>query len=421
MRQSLTDIFFALLRAALDAGQGALVGQGAPADHNTPAEQFAERPPFAEPLSGDDWKQIFSLSKKQALLGVIYSAVQRLPQDLQPPKELMEKWNQIVRQIIIRNNRMNATAANITRMFAERGASTLILKGQANALLYPEPLLRQSGDIDILVEGGRRHVLNLLREMNVMDGVDISEVSNLHVHLDSGRFSGVAGAVSSGATQNVIPASEPGSLFPGITIEVHFAPSYNNSPITTRALCEFCAQQTSAPGAVQHSVEGFNCPPATFALTMQLSHLLRHFYGEGIGLRQLADYYLLLTHSTQADRDLVRANLRKMGLYHIAGAVMHVLARIFELPETLMLCKPDQRRGEQLFENILAGGNFGHYSREQKLPVFNRWLADRLRPLRRLTFDIPEAVWHEYRYVGNFIRYMPKRIKHRKISVRKVK
>lgn len=404
MRQSLTDIFFALLRAALGAGQGALAGQGAPADHNAPAEQFAgrfaERPPFVEPLSGDDWKQIFSLSKKQALLGVIYGGIKRLPAELQPPADLMQQWTLVARRIMATNNRMNATAASITRMFAERGRKTVILKGQANALLYPDPYLRQAGDIDILVEGGRKSVLKLLREMGLMEGVSIDEISNLHIHLDSGKFAA--------------------PITPGITVEIHFDPSYNNSPFTTRAMCRFLEQENSKPGAVKLSEQGFSVPPVTFALVMQLSHLLRHFYGEGIGLRQLADYSLLLRNSTEQERALVRANLRKVGLYHMAGAVMYVMGSIFHVPESQMLCSPDARRGRQLMENVMEGGNFGKYSEVQNLPVFRRWLNDRMRPFRRFAFDIPEALWHEWRYVVNFTRYIPKRIKYRKISVRKV-
>lgn len=422
MQQSIIDIFFALLRYSLE-------------DVSSRGE--ARDLPITEPLSDDDWKRIFAISKKQALIGVIYSAVQRLPQDLQPPKELMDKWNQIVRQIIIRNTRMNATAAQLTQMFEEKGRKTVILKGQANALLYPEPLLRQAGDIDILVEGGRSSVLKLLKEMGVMEDVGIDEISNLHVHLNSNKFSSLplrgeaapsqnvipapSQNVIPASSQNVIPGSDPGPpTRKGVSVEIHFAPTYNNSPFTTRTMCEFLAQQTSKPGAVKLSDEGFNCPPMTFALVMQLSHLLRHFYDEGIGLRQLVDYHQLLVHSTAEDRALVRDNLRKTGLYHIAQAVMWVMEQIFALPREQMLCAPDARRGRQLMENVMEGGNFGKYSGAGDLPVFRRWLNDRMRPFKRLGFDIPEALWHEWRYVVNFTRYIPKRIKYRKISVRKV-
>lgn len=406
MQQSLIDIFFALLRYSLE-------------DVSSRGE--ARDLPITEPLSDDDWKRIFAISKKQALIGVIYSAVQRLPQDLQPPKELMDKWNQNVRQIIIRNTRMNATAAQLTQMFEEKGRKTVILKGQANALLYPEPLLRQAGDIDILVEGGRSSVLKLLKEMGVMEDVGIDEISNLHVHLNSNKFSSLPLRGEAAPSQNVIPAPEPGPpTRKGVSVEIHFAPTYNNSPFTTRTMCEFLAQQTSKPGAVKLSDEGFNCPPMTFALVMQLSHLQRHYFGEGIGLRQLVDYHQLLVHSTAEDRALVRDNLRKTGLYHIAQAVMWVMEQIFALPREQMLCPPDETRGAILLNAILEGGNFGKYSKYNSLSAVSHWLVVRSRAFRSLKLDVRETLWSEINYALFFIKSIPTRIKSGKASLRRI-
>lgn len=393
MQQSLTEVFFALLRLSLQ-------GDAVPTSSKNKAIE-SKAFPFTEPLTAEQWEQLFVLSKKQALMGVIYRGVQRLPASLQPPQELKDKWSKVAIRIMANNSLMNGTAAKLTQIFAERGRRTVILKGQANALLYPEPLLRQAGDIDILVEGGRGSVLKLLKEMGVMEGVGIDEISNLHVHLSSTKF-------------------DESPTRKGISVEIHFVPTYNNSPFTTRAMCKFLAREISKPGAVNLSVGGFNCPPMTFALVMQLSHLSKHFYDEGIGLRQLADYHQLLIHSTEADRALVRKNLKNFGLHHIAGATMYVLSEIFKSPKDLMICEPDIRRGQQLYENILAGGNFGYYSQECKLPTTKRWLADRIRPFRRFSFNISESIWHELRYIITFMRYIPKRVKYRKISVKKV-
>ncbi|MCQ2089712.1 MAG: nucleotidyltransferase family protein [Fibrobacter sp.] len=379
MQQSIIDIFFALLRYSLD-----VVPPQASSELSSRAP--ARDLPFVEPLSDDDWKRIFAISKKQALIGVIYSAVQRLPQDLQPPKELMDKWNQNVRQIIIRNTRMNATAAQLTQMFEEKGRKTVILKGQANALLYPEPLLRQAGDIDILVQGGRSSVLKLLKEMGVMEG---AEDCIHHVHLGPKAFGKVP-------------------------VEVHYLPTFSKSPFSHRRLQTFLAKELAKPGAVTLSKDGFYVPSASYALVMQLSHIFKHYYHEGIGLRQLVDYYLLLSHSTQADRDLVASNLKYLGLNHIAGAVMWIMAKLFELPENHMLCKPDDRRGILLLEHVLEGGNFGQYSGNfvaaQPGNELKRWLMHRIRPLKLLDFDFAESFWVEADDGWGFVKKLPRRI-----------
>lgn len=151
---------------------------------------------------------------------------------------------------------------------------------------------------------------------------------------------------------------------------------------------------------------------------MQLSHLQRHYYDEGIGLRQLVDYYLLLCHSTDVDRDLVRKNLRKTGLYHVGGAVMWVMGRVFGLPESKMLCEPDEFRGMVLLEHVLEGGNFGKYSWDKELSTANYWFFKRSRVFGRLRFDVPETLWGEVRYVVITIRSITYRIKTHRISLR---
>lgn len=283
MSFALVDKFFAMLRYALGA----------------------ETSPITEPLTAEQWKVIFSLSKKQSLLGVIYSGIKRLPAELQPPADLMQQWTLIARRIMATNSLMNATPARLTQIFEERGRKTVILKGLANALLYPDPYMRQADDIDILVEGGRESVIKLLNDMGVMEGKDFFELSNLHAHVDSGKFG------------NGLPS--------GVTVEIHFAPSNNNSPFTTRSMCRFLEQESSKLGAVSLSHVGFYAPPITFALVMQLSHILRHFYDEGVGLRQIVDYHQLLRQSSENNRALVCDNLNKVGLRHIAGAVMWVM------------------------------------------------------------------------------------------------
>lgn len=357
-------------------------------------------------LTAEEWQWLHTQAKRQCLLGVLYKGIEKLPAEHRPPRDLLLRWSFEANNIAAMNTRMNETAAKLTKMFADRGARTVILKGQANARLYPDPSSRQAGDIDILVQGGRKRVIPLLKEMDLTEGLENTDFSDIHAHLKS-------------------------ELFGGVTVEVHYDATYNNSPFSTSRMLKYLDGELAKPGAVKtiqtgaapapgDATEGFNVPPATFALVMQLSHLMRHFYSEGVGLRQLVDYYLLLKNSTEADRAQVSAQLKNCGLWQMAGAVMWMMQRVFRMPQELMICPPDPWRGNQLFGNVVSGGNFGRYSREHNLPTFLRWLADRIRPLKRFRFCATESLWHEARYIRTFIQYIPKRIKHRKISVRKV-
>ena len=72
------------------------------------------------------------------------------------------------------------------------------------------------------------------------------------------------------------------------------------------------------------------------------------------------DYYYLLHHLTAEEREDVLRDLRHLGLYRFAGAVMYVLREVFGMDEAQMLCPPNDRRGALLLEAILESGNFGH-------------------------------------------------------------
>lgn len=117
---------------------------------------------FDEVLTDDEWRWLYKEATRQSLLGVCY--VNRADM----PKDLAMCWAPAVETIRGLNKLLNGEAARLTRLFADQGRKATILKGQANARLYPDPYLRQPGDIDIWVEGGRDSVIALLDEMHIL-------------------------------------------------------------------------------------------------------------------------------------------------------------------------------------------------------------------------------------------------------------
>lgn len=181
-------------------------------------------------------------------------------------------------------------------------------------------LLRQPGDIDIWVDGGREKVIDMLmrtgliKEAPVFSNVGNTEratASYHHVHL---------------------PVNEQ-----GVTVEVHFRPSSGNyNPITNRRLQKWLEREIENRTEVK---EGFYVPSTAFALVMQLAHIQRHFMSSGIGMRQVIDYYFLLK---SGNNQLIIENgkLKYLELEKMAGAMMWVLGEVMMLDERLMICKP---------------------------------------------------------------------------------
>lgn len=103
-------------------------------------------------------------------------------------------------------------------------------------------------------------------------------------------------------------------------------------------------------------------PTASFNVIYILSHLYRHIFTEGIGLRQLLDYYfVLISDDLLVIRDRVQKELKHLGLWKFAQAVMFVMKEVFGLSDDRMIAPMDEKEGRFLLDEIMRGGNFGQF------------------------------------------------------------
>lgn len=171
----------------------------------------------------------------------------------------------------------------------------------------------------------------------------------------------------------------------GIGIEPHYRQSYLNSP-----LCNYRLQRwfkDNEPwGMCDAKIDGHIFPilPIFTNVVYQLLHIYKHLFEEGIGLRQLLDYYFVLRalHIEQgsfADRAqsmgqwaegmgvTVKSNeeimhtLTRFGMKKFTGAVMYVLQTVFAMPDEYLICQPNEKEGKFLLNEIMQAGNFGKY------------------------------------------------------------
>ena len=333
-----------------------------------------------------DWKELYAIAKKQALLGVLFYGIQRLPKELAPEQKLLMQWMVMAEQIRKQNIRLFLDSVKVCQNFENEGFANCILKGQGNALLYPDPYMRTPGDIDIYLSGGRRKI------MKYVDRVCPNQVMRYH-HVD-------------------FPVMKT-------AIEVHFTPSYMFFPVHNcrmqkwfkEVMGEQCNHRVSLPDGYGE----IHVPHVSFNVIYILSHLYRHIFTEGIGLRQLLDYYLVLvkwhtdltnlTDSNKSlpqmtqintDLDALRHKLKYLGLWKFAQAVMYVLHEVFGLSEDRMIAPMDEREGRFLLDEIMRGGNFGQYDDRMGSKVgeskIHRYFRMNLRNLRFVKHYPTEAL-----------------------------
>lgn len=333
-----------------------------------------------------DWKELYRIAQKQALLGVLFHGIQRLPKELAPEQKLLMQWMVMAEMVRKQNIKLYQDSVKVCQNFEKEGFANCILKGQGNALLYPDPYMRTPGDIDIYLSGGRKKI------MKYVDQVCPNQVMRYH-HVD-------------------FPVMKT-------AIEVHFTPSYMFYPIHNRRMQKWfekvMGEQCSHRASLPDGYGEIHVPQVSFNVIYILSHLYRHIFTEGIGLRQLLDYYFVLlkwhtdltnlTDSNKSlpqmtlintDLDALRHELKYLGLWKFAGAVMFVMKEVFGLSEDRMIAPMDEKEGRFLLDEIMRGGNFGQYDDRMGSKVgeskIHRYFRMNLRNLRFVKHYPTEAL-----------------------------
>ena len=348
--------------------------------------------------AGMDWQELYSFASKQALLGLCFDGIERLgkeyPEELKRNpigRELLMTWMGKAQQIHRQNMKVNTVASKLFSMLREDGLRCCVLKGQGNALMYPNPYSRTPGDIDVWVNASREYLTEYAkRHFNLEDDI------RFH-HLET--------------TMN------------GVPVELHFFPCIMNNPIYNARLQKWfkrnadlqCSNVVSLPDGIGEIA----IPTTAFNVVYQLTHLYHHFFDEGIGMRQIIDYYYVVDDfwkvkesfsqpsrpslpkegstafpkplSPQGTEDVTAlrcseplrskdggaskpspyfagwdrlgyaCELKHLGLWKFARAVMYVLHEALGLSEEKMIAPMDEKRGKLLLAEILNGGNFGRH------------------------------------------------------------
>ena len=288
-----------------------------------------------------DWQQLYSFASKQALLGLCFEGIERLgteyPEELrQNPIErnLLMTWMGKAQQIRRQNMKVNVAASKLYSMLREDGLRCCILKGQGNALMYPNPYSRTPGDIDVWVNASRE---------------DITEYAKCHFNLeDDIRFHHLEATMD------------------GVPVELHFFPGVMNNPIYHARLQKWSRRnadlQCSHIVGLPDGTGEIAVPTSAFNVVYQLTHLYHHFFDEGIGMRQIIDYYYVVNNEELlVIRDTLQKELKHLGLWKFARAMMYVLHEALGLSDEKMIAPMDEKRGKLLLAEILNGGNFGQH------------------------------------------------------------
>jgi len=327
-------------------------------------------------------------------VGVLFDGIKKLPAEhVGMKKELLLQWMAESQMLEKANVRLNDAAIQVSEWFRKKGFRTCILKGQGNALLYPNPYSRTPGDIDIWVEGGDKRVISFVRSISPHE-----KACYHHIEFPS---------------------------YKGVEVEVHYRPSFLLCFWHNRKLQKYYerVKEEQFSHRVMLGEQGeIAIPTVEFNLIFQLTHIYAHLMNEGIGLRQLLDYYYVLcdfykvyqnfskTHpssltlkggstaflkplSPQGTGDVtapprrseplrskvggpskvspncagwdrlgvLQKELKELGVWKFAGGIMYIMQEVFGMPASRLIVPPNEKYGKFVLNEVLEAGNFGRH------------------------------------------------------------
>lgn len=317
-------------------------------------------------LTAKQFLEILRIAEKQAIFGLVFDGIKDTEVEGLVDKMQVFEAVALQEQIKQQNLLLNERAKMLSRIIASWNFKSCVLKGQGVAQLYPEPLYRQSGDIDIWVDGKQDEIVSCFRN----NCIGIHDIHYVHSRA---------------------------SFFNDIELEVHFRPSWMYNPFNNIKLQKyFNANKTKQFNRIDEKV-GFAYPTIEFNLVYSLVHIYRHIFEEGIGLRQIIDYFHILNHSSLDERIKAYQVLCDLSMMKFTEAIMYIEKDVLGIENDYLLCSPDKKEGEFLLEEIVRGGNFGQHDCRNvwydKNSRFKRGLFHLKRNWRYLKHYPSEVMW----------------------------
>jgi len=184
--------------------------------------------------------------------------------------------------------------------------------------------------------------------------------------------------------------------------EIHFFPSFMGNLFHEYRLRKYFervkSRQFTRIVPLPDNAGHICVPTDSFNRVFQMSHIMHHFYFEGVGLRQIIDYYYLLKRGfTDEERREEDRLLGRIGMRRFAGGVMWVLHEVLGLEERLLLVPTDEKFGRLLMREMLLAGNFGHHDARYafgggKSP-YAQYVIETFRNLHFAMLSPSETIW----------------------------
>lgn len=342
--------------------------------------------PNPKDFENTDWNWIFKMAQKQTVIPLILDGLSVLPKEVHPGMPQKMKMMAYVQSVEKTNLKHRQVIGRINGILKENGIEVVFMKGQTTALRYPNPLHRQPGDIDFVVDKSKFD-----ETLDILDKIGRTDRELIHEH------HGMA-------------------YVEGIPIEPHYKIHNYQRPSTDRVIQKLF-NEVFPSELIYTDIDGYEIPilPPTFESVFLISHMVNHIYEEGLGLRQVIDYSLFLKKNGMViDWKRHEEYLKEMRMTK-AWRIFTCLCIDYLGLKTEAAIKDfsnkEKKDAKRLFEDIMRLGNFGRgeyvFKHNGMMDALSNYLWVVKRCLK-MGFVCPsEAVWW---IISKPIRFINKKI-----------
>lgn len=299
--------------------------------------------------SNVDWEVVYRLATEQSVMGLVLAGIEksntnRTDNTNRLPQELLLQWIGEVQIIEEQNKAMNEFVAKLIEKLRKENVYAILVKGQGIAQCYERPLWRTSGDVDLLLsDSNYEKAKKVLLPLAIDVDTEYKTLKHLGITLKN-----------------------------GFVVELHGMLHTRLSNRIDRGVDE-AQKDVFCGGHVRSWMNGRTpvfLPSPDNDLIFIFTHILKHFYIEGIGLRQICDWCRLLwTFKDSLNHGLLESRIRKMGLMLEWKAFYHLASKYLGMPDygsgLMVHDSRYDKKADRIMEFVLETGNFGQ-NRELK-------------------------------------------------------
>ena len=339
-----------------------------------------------------DWIDLLNFAAREGVIGVYWRGIELLFQSAIPinkptDDEVMEWWGE-VNDIRKRNEDLFKKTAFVSDTFRKEGFENCILKGQGNALMYPDPYLRTPGDIDIWLKGSPKEISVYINQY-----FPNQKFGKLHIEFP---------------------------ILKSPIVEVHYTPRIFDNPFTNKHLQIYFRDNRDCQMnnyVLLPNGSKIPIPTPEFNIIYHLSHIMQHIIFGGITLKQIIDYFYVLKeykYKKDNNQNILQEEeiiniIKKTGMLRFSKIMMYIMDKGLGLKANYLYASQDNKGGMVILSSIIdeEDNNLKHPHNMMNLSKYKtvneRQRLKAIRAIQLFPYFPGETLWGLWGRLNNVI------------------